>query len=555
MFMKKVIGILVSLCLLVIVTVVMAPLNVIAFSSECTGGTITHLGGNTIHTFTTTSSTFDCTNTGGGTVQVLVVAGGGGGAGANTSAGVGGGGGGGGYQEDNAFVVTPQAYSITVGNGGSGGPARNNGNTGQNSIFSTITAYGGGGGGTVGSAGFNGGSGGGGGGDAGSGAGIGGTGSQGGNGGAGTGLLGNQAGGGGGGAAPENGNTDANADGGDGKVSSITGSPTTYAGGGGGAVNQVSPGGVGGIGGGGNGNQTNGGVGQAGGVNTGGGGGGGGQTNGTIEAAGGDGGSGIVIISYPTVPPVPTITGSGIPNRLAKFSTATSVTDSLFSDDGTDTTLTSGNFFMQAGSLIDSVTSGVLNFGINLATTMTFGRLGQNVIINSKVGIGTSTPVAILHINGDLFASLINVAANGMGLDTYVPGLLAVGSLTANAITIGHTGIVTTIPGSINFGSAGTTSNCSSTTSPAVCGSAPAGSVAMATGVSTLQVNTTAVTPNSQIFVIEDSSLGSRLGIICNMGTTRRYTVSARTAGTSFTIKSSNNPTTNKACLSYFIVN
>jgi len=71
-----------------------------------------------------------------------------------------------------------------------------------------------------------------------------------------------------------------------------------------------------------------------------------------------------------------------------------------------------------------------------------------------------------------------------------------------------------------------------------------------------LTVNTTAVTSDSQIFIIEDSSLGSRLGITCSTGTNRNYSINARTAGTNFTIKSSNNITgANKACLSYFIVN
>jgi hypothetical protein len=68
-------------------------------------------------------------------------------------------------------------------------------------------------------------------------------------------------------------------------------------------------------------------------------------------------------------------------------------------------------------------------------------------------------------------------------------------------------------------------------------------------------VSTTAVTANSQIFVQEDSSLGTKLSVTCNTTTGRDYTVSARTAGTSFTITASAAPVTNPACLSYFIVN
>lgn len=261
-------------------------------------------------------------------------------------------------------------------------------------------------------------------------------------------------------------------------------------------------------------------------------------------------------LEYPFgTPPPPAINGSGTINRLAKFIAGSSIGDSLFSDDGLNTTLTSGNFFLQIGSLIDSVTNGVLNFGTTQATTINIGRFGQNMIINSKVGISTSTPSATLDVNGDLSANLINITANGLGIDTLTSGVFSIGSTTASAVKIGRAGITATVPGTIAFGTVGTVSNCNSSASPAVCGSAPAGSVAMATGGSTLVVNTTAVTANSQIMITEDSSLGSRLGITCNTGTGRNYSVSARTAGTSFTIKSSANPVTNKACLSYWILN
>ncbi|MBI5817160.1 MAG: hypothetical protein HZB09_01915 [Candidatus Yonathbacteria bacterium] len=245
----------------------------------------------------------------------------------------------------------------------------------------------------------------------------------------------------------------------------------------------------------------------------------------------------------------------GTVGKLAKFVTPFSVGDALLSDDGSNTILTAGNLLLQINSAIDSAISGALNFGTATTTTMTFGRSGQNMIINSNVGISTSTPSAALDVNGDLFANLINIAANGLGIDTLTAGTFSIGSTTANAIKIGRIGITTTVPGTISFGAASTVSNCNSSTSPASCGSAPAGSVAMATGGSTLVVNITAITANSQIMITEDSSLGSRLGITCNTGTGRNYSINARTAGTSFTIKSSANPTTNKACLSYLIVN
>lgn len=242
-------------------------------------------------------------------------------------------------------------------------------------------------------------------------------------------------------------------------------------------------------------------------------------------------------------------------NRLAKFITSTTIGDALFSDDGTDTTLTSGNLFLQIGSAIDSVTNGVLNFGTTLATTMNFGRAGEKMIINSDVGIGTTAPAQKLDVNGGIFSNFLHLLAGGLGIDTDTAGTLSVGTTNANSVQVGHTGIVTTVPGTLSLGNMTTTANCNSSASPAVCGSAPAGSVALANGDTTLTVNTSAVTADSQIFVTEDSSLGARLGVTCNTATNRNYRISARTPGANFTIKSNSIPAMTKACLSYWVVN
>jgi hypothetical protein len=467
-------------------------------SADCTGGIIDYSRGNTIHTFTS-NGTFNCTDAGEKMVKVLVIGGGGGG-----SAG---GGGAGGYQYDSARTINAQSYSVTVGSGGSGHDNSIIGDNGNNSVFDNIVAYGGGGGGkNTGvpstSQGADGSSGGGGS-YSGGGLVLGGIGSQGNNGGTNGDTSSPFLAGGGGGIGEAGGDAsgDNAGNGGSGVANSITGSSIFYAGGGGGGAYTSGTPGNGGLGGGGNGGSDTE-AGSNGVANTGGGGGGAG---GVGSPSGGNGGSGVVVISYPSPP---SITGSGTINKLAKFASTTEVTNSLLSDDGSNLTLTSGNLFMQISSMIDTVTNGALNFGTSLATTMIFGRSGQNMIINSKVGIGTSTPTATLQVNGSLSTGSIN-----------------------------------------------TNSKCNSTASPAVCGSAPAGSIALPNGTNTLIVNTSAVTANSQIFIIEDSSLGSRLGITCNTALTRNYTISARTPGTSFTIKSNNNPAANKACLSYFIVN
>lgn len=103
-----------------------------------------------------------------------------------------------------------------------------------------------------------------------------------------------------------------------------------------------------------------------------------------------------------------------------------------------------------------------------------------------------------------------------------------------------------------------TSANCANGASPAVCAAAAAGSVAIPTGVNpTLVVNTTAVTAASEILLTVDDSV--TIGATtCNstlatlVGGTA---VTARTAGTSFTISFNGTITTNPVCLSFSIVN
>lgn len=266
------------------------------------GDTIVTDGSYWYHTFNT-SGTF--TPTAALTADYLVVAGGGAGGTGNKYLG---GGGAGGYRTSiggSPLSLTAQAYTVTVGAGGS--PDSN----GSNSIFSTITSTGGGYGGSlfahVNRNGNSGGSGGGGASDNGT-AGSGNAGSfspvEGFAGGIGGGTSGNGAGGGGGGSSAvgtrgRNSSGDGTpvgpGAGGAGTANSISGSSVTYAGGGGGGAElDFTAGGAGGAGGGGKG-QGNDGTVTAGTANTGGGGGGGTSTFGGVTS---NGGSGIVIIRY-----------------------------------------------------------------------------------------------------------------------------------------------------------------------------------------------------------------------------------------------------------------
>jgi len=284
-----------------------------AACSSATDDTPIIFGSDTLHIFSTVGShTLTCT--GNLTAKILVVAGGGGGGGVG-----GGGGGAGGVLYDGSYSIVADDYTVVVGDGGIGGnghpTTEQDGKGGENSSFVAIAASGGGGGGGMRYSDndeINGGSGGGESGDidfGGSGVGTGVSG-QGYDGGgclpAGQGCV--LAGGGGGGAGSVGGTSaagDVSGDGGSGvDYSSIFGSAVGdygwfSSGGGGGAHESYTAGGSATIGGGGDGiNAT---VGAENGADgTGGGGGGAGYDVSTTDEVGGVGGSGIVIVSYPT---------------------------------------------------------------------------------------------------------------------------------------------------------------------------------------------------------------------------------------------------------------
>lgn len=100
-----------------------------------------------------------------------------------------------------------------------------------------------------------------------------------------------------------------------------------------------------------------------------------------------------------------------------------------------------------------------------------------------------------------------------------------------------------------------TTTNCADSAGAAACAAASAGAVVIDASATSVVVSTTAVTATSRIFVQEDSSLATELGITCNTTISRTYAVTARTAATSFTITASAAPITTPACLSFHILN
>lgn len=102
-----------------------------------------------------------------------------------------------------------------------------------------------------------------------------------------------------------------------------------------------------------------------------------------------------------------------------------------------------------------------------------------------------------------------------------------------------------------------TTTNCADSAGAAACGAAPAGAFVVDAASTSTVVSTTAVTSTSRIFLQEDVSLGTELSVTCNTQALSVFNprVTARTAGTSFTVTIDAGPTTNPLCMAYHLVN
>lgn len=186
---------------------------------------------------------------------------------------------------------------------------------------------------------------------------------------------------------------------------------------------------------------------------------------------------------------------------------------------------------------------------ISFSTTGTTNTLNiPSGSTNSQLNFGTTANLWAQTTGGNLTIQAFNgvtIAADGFGL---------------NIATFGQS---FTDPSSVFFGKVtmpliATSTNCASGASPAVCSAAPDGAVAIPTGVNpTLVVNTTVVTANSRIFLTVDDTV-TIAGTTCNSTLATLVgglAVTARTAGTSFTISYNGTITTNPVCLSYKIEN
>lgn len=202
-----------------------------------------------------------------------------------------------------------------------------------------------------------------------------------------------------------------------------------------------------------------------------------------------------------------------------------------------------------AGAL--TIQGGYGGDALNAANTgANVGGAGSSVFINSGGGGNTLHGMSNTGGNAGNVVVFLEVGgtgstANGANGEFHVDG-----ASTAFKVNP-YSGVVTSTL-------LATTTNCSDSAGAAACGAAPAGSFVIDAASTSTVVSTTAVTANSQIFLQEDSSLSTRLSVTCNTQsslTLGALRVTARTAGTSFTATLEAGPTTNPACISFFIVN
>lgn len=146
---------------------------------------------------------------------------------------------------------------------------------------------------------------------------------------------------------------------------------------------------------------------------------------------------------------------------------------------------------------------------------------------------------------GDLLRLLIN-GVNAFQV-TAAGSVNVAGTLGGNAMSVTQGATAKTYA---------TVTNCTSAASPAVCASAPAGAFVIAAGASTVIVNTSSLSNNSDIFIQQESSaaMNTRLGVTCNT-TISPWTISSRTAATSFTLSTTVSPVGSPACYQFHIMN
>lgn len=215
---------------------------------------------------------------------------------------------------------------------------------------------------------------------------------------------------------------------------------------------------------------------------------------------------------------------------------------------------------------------GLINFdpsGFGLSNPT--AAVGINGNLSFETNITNSTKGIYWHSNGNSTQGSIyrDVNTGKLFIDAQVNGLILSGNNAVN-VGIGDTtpaALLTVGEGELfqvaSTGAAtalkyNTNSNCADSAGAAACAAAPTGHFVIDAATTATVVSTTAVTANSEIVLTRDDSLGVLLTVTCNtqsslvLGTPR---VTARTAGTSFTVTVDVAPTTDPLCIGYTLTN
>lgn len=213
-----------------------------------------------------------------------------------------------------------------------------------------------------------------------------------------------------------------------------------------------------------------------------------------------------------------------------------------------------------SGNLLDLQVNSVSRFNVSALGFITQKSSASGAGLESMALFNKSNALGVgLLFQASDSQALIGAdwRATGANIALVLSGVDSSGVLKNN-ITLPGNNAGATFAGAITSPSYSTTTNCSDSAGAAACGSAAAGSFVIDAAATSVVVSTTAVTANSQIIVQEDSSLGTRLSVTCNTQSVLLLgppVVTARTAGTSFTVSIVVGPTTNPACYNYKIVN
>lgn len=250
-----------------------------------------------------------------------------------------------------------------------------------------------------------------------------------------------------------------------------------------------------------------------------------------------------------------TVAGNGTPgNTIAHFGVGSPTHNTYQFDAANDFLVNTAGFFINSSNndAAASSATGLNNFFDNANPNGTMNTIqaasfrvqhsGNGALDTATVlrlGFNTSgTPGAITNVNGLLIENMAGASTNAWAIKTGT-GLVDLGDQLIAPLYA-------------------TTTNCADSAGAAACGAAPAGAFVIDATTTATVVSTTAVTATSRIFLQEDSSLGTELGVTCNTQsslTLGALRVTARTAATSFTATLEVAPTTNPMCVNYWIVN